>query len=117
MGLGVKIRSDLGKAKNGQKTLRRNFKKISNLFLYIFKKVYIWTIPRRIQTLSTMKTTEKFALSVTPKSPDSRWVALDIDNKIISEGKTPEEANTKAKEISEFYLLSHVPKKGVTYIF
>lgn len=56
-------------------------------------------------------------LTANTKDSDSRWVALDLNNNLISEGKTPEEANDKAKKLVEVFSLMFVPKKGVTYIF
>ena len=48
-------------------------------------------------------------LVVLPKNPETRWVALGDDDAIISEGKTPDEAIEKAKEIAENYTLLYVP--------
>ena len=64
-----------------------------------------------------MRKSKEFTVTVNPKSPDSRWVALDFKNELISEGKTPEEATEKAKIITDKFLLMFVPKTGVSYIF
>ena len=64
-----------------------------------------------------MKKSKDLVFSVNPKSHDSCWVALDIDSKLISEGKTPEEATDKAKRITDIFFLMFVPKQGVSYIF
>lgn len=61
--------------------------------------------------------TEDMTLVVSPKSPETRWVALNSDNSIISEGKTPGEAIEKAKEVSENYSLMFVPLEDNTYFF
>lgn len=63
------------------------------------------------------KETTPAAMSVCPKSEDSRWVALNDKNAIISEGKTPVEARDLAQKISEKFSLMFVPIKGATYIF
>ena len=54
---------------------------------------------------------------VSPKSPHTRWVALDKNDKIISEGKTPSEAIEEAKKVTEDYTLVFVPIEGKTYFF
>jgi hypothetical protein len=52
-----------------------------------------------------------------PKNPDSRWMTVDENDNLISEGKTPDEAIKLAKEKTENYTLLFVPKEGSTYIF
>jgi hypothetical protein len=52
-----------------------------------------------------------------PKSPDSRWITIDNEGNLISEGKTPEEAINKAKKITEDFNVLFVPMEGSTYIF
>ena len=54
-------------------------------------------------------------VKIRPKNPASRWVALDVNNKIIGEGRTPDDAKREAKKIAEVFFLMHVPEKGVTY--
>ncbi len=63
------------------------------------------------------ETDNDITITITPKSPDSRWVTLDDDNNIISEGKTPEEAIELAKKAGKSYTLMFVPMQGNTYIF
>lgn len=61
--------------------------------------------------------TEDITLVVSPKSPDTRWVAIDENDSIIAEGKTPGEAIKKAKEIGGAYTLMFVPEVDNTYFF
>lgn len=58
-------------------------------------------------------------LEIKVNNPESRWIALDFidSNIVISEGKTPEEAEEKAKSLGKDFILMFVPKKGETYIF
>jgi hypothetical protein len=51
------------------------------------------------------------------KNPASRWVAVDINNKVISEGETAEAVEESAKKITEVFFLMFVPQDGVRYIF
>ena len=53
------------------------------------------------------------------KDPESRWAAFTFKGEYVSEGKTPEEANKKAKELvgDNNYVLSWMPDPNVTYIF
>lgn len=60
---------------------------------------------------------DDITMTISPKSPDTRWVALDEKNNIISEGKTPGEAIEKAKNTGKEFTLMFVPLKGNTYIF
>ncbi len=64
-----------------------------------------------------MKSSKEFTLTVNPKCPDSRWIALDFKKELISEGKTPEEATSKAKVLTDKFILMFVPEAGVSYIF
>lgn len=57
------------------------------------------------------------SVTITPKDPNSRWVTLDKNDNIISEGKTPEEAIERAKKSGESYTLMFIPLEGNTYIF
>ncbi len=52
-----------------------------------------------------------------PKNPDSRWITVDENDNLISEGKTPEEAIEIAKKKTDNYTVLFVPKEGSTYIF
>lgn len=56
-------------------------------------------------------------IQIRPKNANSRWVALDINNKIISEGIKPETVRAKAEKISDVFFLVFVPKPGAKYIF
>jgi len=56
-------------------------------------------------------------LFVTPQNPESRWVALDVHDKIISEGETPDEVQKKAMEIAEKFFLLYIPIKDNNYVF
>lgn len=57
-------------------------------------------------------TADSSSLVVSPKSPDTRWVALGSNDSIISEGKTPTEAIEEAKKVTKDYTLLFVPKEG-----
>lgn len=57
------------------------------------------------------------SMVVSPQSKDSRWVALDSNDKIISEGKTPNEVLVSAKKIADNFFLMFVPLEGNTYVF
>lgn len=54
---------------------------------------------------------------ICPSNPESRWVALDKNDKIISEGETPNEVIAVAKNFGDEYFIMFVPKKDSTYIF
>jgi hypothetical protein len=60
---------------------------------------------------------DDMTITITPKNPDTRWVTLDDNNNIITEGKTPKEAVDLAKKITDNYTVMFVPVKGNTYIF
>lgn len=64
-----------------------------------------------------MQETNTITMVVSPKNPDSRWVALDFNNSIISEGKTPQEVKVMADEKAKEYFLMFVPVEGNTYVF
>ncbi|CAN5278426.1 hypothetical protein BH10PSE19_BH10PSE19_22350 [soil metagenome] len=57
-------------------------------------------------------------INIKTSSPDIRWVAISIINgdRVIAEGKTPEEASNKAKALNEPYALMFIPEENVTYI-
>ncbi len=52
-----------------------------------------------------------------PTNPDSRWMTLDENDNLLSEGKTPEEAIKIAKDKTDNFIVLFVPKEGSTYIF
>ena len=56
-------------------------------------------------------------VQIITKDPKSRWVALDINNNVISEGETAEKVEESAKIITEVFFLMFVPKDGVRYFF
>jgi hypothetical protein len=64
-----------------------------------------------------MKQTNNSTFRVSPKSEDSCWVALDFNHKIIAEDKDPVKVNNKAKKVTSNYIMSFIPKAGVTHIF
>jgi len=61
--------------------------------------------------------TDEPVVQIITKDPKSRWVALDINNNVISEGETPESVEEKAKKIEEVFFLMFVPQDGVRYFF
>ena len=63
------------------------------------------------------ETDNDITITITPKSTDSRWVTLDEDNNIISEGKTADEALEIANKSGKPFALMFVPLEGNTYIF
>jgi hypothetical protein len=63
------------------------------------------------------QTDNDITISITPKSPDSRWVTLDENNDIISEGKTPGDAIEAAKQSGKGFTLMFVPEEGNTCFF
>ena len=62
-------------------------------------------------------TENDITITIKPKNPESRWVALDEDNNIISEGKTPNEVIEAAKQKNNNFSVMFVPIEGNTYIF
>jgi len=63
-----------------------------------------------------MKTRAKTRnIIVRPKNPNMRWVAVDNNFKIVSEGRTLQSAANKASKVAEKFSLMFVPKEGVTY--
>ena len=63
------------------------------------------------------ETDNDITITITPKNPETRWVTLDDDNNIISEGKTPDEAIKAAKKTGKSFTVMFVPVEGNTYIF
>jgi hypothetical protein len=49
---------------------------------------------------------------VRPKNPNMRWIAIDVNYKLISEGRTPKSAANKATKTGLFFYLAFVPKEG-----
>lgn len=62
-------------------------------------------------------TENDITITITPKNPESRWVALGEDNNIISEGKTPEEVIEAAKKTDKAFTLMFIPLEDNTYFF
>lgn len=73
--------------------------------------------PRRAPHKTPDRKAMPATIQIKPKNPNSRWVALDINNKIISEGNKPETVEAKAKKITDVFFLMFVPKEGVRYFF
>jgi hypothetical protein len=63
------------------------------------------------------ETDNDITITIKPKNPDSRWITVDENGKMISEGQTPQEAIAIAKKISDSFSVIFVPKEGSTYIF
>ena len=61
--------------------------------------IFIYTFADRKKTMATIE--KDLTLHVTPINGDSRWVALDSNDKIVSEGKTPKEALNSAKLVKQ----------------
>ena len=55
-------------------------------------------------------------IKVRTRKPGSRWVAINDQNKVISEGRTPESVAKKAKRVTDNFFLVFVPKPGASYI-
>lgn len=62
-------------------------------------------------------TEDDITITIKPKNPDSNWVTVDEQGKMISEGKTPADAIEGAKKITDNFSLIFVPKEGESYIF
>jgi len=58
-------------------------------------------------------------IKIVPKLKTSRWVAIDVNNDIISEGITPEAVRDEAKKLSndDYFFLLWIPEEGVNYFF
>lgn len=54
-------------------------------------------------------------IDIKTKTKESCWVALDINNNVICEGKTPEEVEEEAKKKTEVFFLMFVPKEGIYF--
>ncbi len=64
-----------------------------------------------------MSEAKELIMTVSPNSPESRWVALGDNDAIISEGRTPNEVMERAKRLSNNFILMFVPIEGASYIF
>lgn len=60
---------------------------------------------------------EDYTITITPKKPDSNWVTVDENGKMIAEGKTPAEVIEIAKKVTDNFSVIFVPKEGESYIF
>ena len=56
-------------------------------------------------------------LTITPHNPKTRWVALDNNDKIISEGETPVIVSEDARKKTNDFSIMFIPTAGNTYIF
>lgn len=54
-------------------------------------------------------------IQIKPKNPNTTWVALDINNKIVCEGIDPEFVRSEAKKKRDVFFLMYIPKKNTTY--
>jgi hypothetical protein len=52
----------------------------------------------------------KKVMNIDPKDPNSNWVAIDKNNKIIAEGLTPDDVIIKAKKTRKKFSLVFIPK-------
>lgn len=60
---------------------------------------------------------DETVLTISPKSPETKWVALNNEDKIIAEEKIPEEAINKAKKITDDFVIVFIPSKENNYVF
>lgn len=56
-------------------------------------------------------------ITIRPKSPRTRWVALGVNNEILVEGIKPQTVHKKAEKLGVIYFLMWVPRPNVTYFF
>lgn len=54
--------------------------------------------------------------SVSTNNPESKWVALDFDHNLISEGMSPKEVSDKAKIITENFITKFIGDPNLRYI-
>ena len=54
---------------------------------------------------------------IKPKNPENRWVTINNKRKVVSEGKTPDEALEKSKSVKGINFLMYVPIEEVAYVF
>lgn len=62
-------------------------------------------------------TIEQAATAICHASTEARWVALDNNLNIISEGESPKAVDMDAQTKSDNYSLMFLPAPGNTYIF
>lgn len=55
-------------------------------------------------------------VEIKPNDSNSRWVALDMKNKIVAEDKDADNLIKKANQTGKVYSIMYVPKEG-QYIF
>ncbi len=72
---------------------------------------------KRLNKPFYMNTTDEITMTVLPQNPESRWVALDSNDMIISEGKNPNEVIVDAQTKSDNFFMMFIPIEGNTYIF
>ncbi len=56
-------------------------------------------------------------VAITPKNPKTKWVALDANEVIISEGDSPMNVAQEAKKKTTDFSIMFIPAPGHTYIF
>ncbi len=61
--------------------------------------------------------TDDITITITPKNPDSKWVAIDENNNVIAEGIEASEVIKEAKKKNVEFTLMFVPKEGSSYLF
>lgn len=64
-----------------------------------------------------MFVTEDDTITISPNDSKTKWVALDLNNKIIAEGEDPNVVIDSAKKVTDNFTIMFVPIKGNTYIF
>jgi hypothetical protein len=52
---------------------------------------------------------------IEPKNEDTRWITLDVNDRIVSEGRTPEEAMEKANGKKVF--LMYIGERNVSWTY
>lgn len=64
---------------------------------------------KRLKSPNPMKTT---TITIVPKNPASKWVALDAMNKIVAEGLTPDDVRKQAEKKESVFFLMYIPDEG-----
>jgi hypothetical protein len=54
---------------------------------------------------------------ITPSDPNSNWITIDEHGKLLTEGRTPNEAIEAARAKAKDFTVIFVPKEGNSYIF
>jgi hypothetical protein len=54
---------------------------------------------------------------ITPSDPNSNWITIDENGKLLTEGRTPNDAIEAALKKTKDFTVIYVPKEGNTYIF